>query len=122
LNSLCPEHCVSGAFQNTQSNSIEFIVGNSMSDLTRQRIGGTPIHVKDCYIWAEIYYLDSSTDYREYLTQSNESVRPLPGQELVMLDDITPIRLRDVADRVLSGALSLSRAVIRIVCGLALWK
>ena len=23
--------------------------------------------VQDCYIWAEIHYLDSATDYREYL-------------------------------------------------------
>jgi len=30
-------------------------------------IGGYPVHVKDCYIWSEIYYLDSPTDYREYL-------------------------------------------------------
>jgi len=30
-------------------------------------IGGRPMRVTDCYIWSEIYYLDSPTDYREYL-------------------------------------------------------
>ena len=29
--------------------------------------GGTTVHVGDCRIWAEIFYLDSPTDYREYL-------------------------------------------------------
>ena len=33
----------------------------------RESEGG--IHVGDCYVWAEIYYLDSRTDYREYLPQ-----------------------------------------------------
>jgi hypothetical protein len=32
-----------------------------------KEIGGQPIHVRDCYVWAEIYYLDSPTNYREYL-------------------------------------------------------
>ena len=31
------------------------------------QIGGQPIHIRDCYVWAEIYYLDSPTNYREYL-------------------------------------------------------
>jgi hypothetical protein len=30
-------------------------------------VGGRVMHVKDCYIWSEIYYLDSPTDYRECL-------------------------------------------------------
>ena len=29
--------------------------------------GGVSVHVKDCYVWAEIQYLDSPTDYREYI-------------------------------------------------------
>jgi len=33
----------------------------------RQRTGGTAVHVRDCRVWAEINYLDSPTDYREYL-------------------------------------------------------
>jgi hypothetical protein len=49
--------------------------------LNRNRqIGGEPVHVRDCYIWAEIYYLDSPTDYREYLPLASSQ------HELVMLD------------------------------------
>lgn len=32
-----------------------------------KQAGGVSVHVRDCYVWAEIRYLDSSTDYREYL-------------------------------------------------------
>jgi len=31
------------------------------------RIGGSTTRVGDCYIWAEIQYLDSASDYREFL-------------------------------------------------------
>ena len=51
-----------------------------------QRIGGNTFHVGDCRIWAEIYYLDSPTNYREYLPQ-HCSLRTVG--ELQMLDDIT---------------------------------
>jgi hypothetical protein len=49
-----------------------------------QRIGGNTFHVGDCRIWAEIYYLDSSTNYREYLPQ-HSSLKTV--DELQMLDD-----------------------------------
>jgi hypothetical protein len=48
-----------------------------------KQIGGEPVHIRDCYVWAEIYYLDSKTDYREYLPEPPHS---LPDSELVMLD------------------------------------
>jgi hypothetical protein len=48
-----------------------------------KQVGGEPFHIRDCYVWAEIYYLDSRTDYREYLP---ERPRALPECELVMLD------------------------------------
>ena len=48
-----------------------------------KKIGGYSVHVGDCYIWSEIYYLDSDTDYREYLP---ERPNALPESELVMLD------------------------------------
>ena len=42
-----------------------------MADLVEHKdVAGTSFHVRDCYVWAEIYYLDSPTDYREYLPQS----------------------------------------------------
>jgi hypothetical protein len=48
-----------------------------------KKIGGEAVHIRDCYVWAEIYYLDSKTDYREYLTERAPS---LPENELIMLD------------------------------------
>lgn len=30
-------------------------------------IGGAIYHVADAYVWSAIYYLDSPTDFREYL-------------------------------------------------------
>ena len=41
-----------------------------MSKLVRSDAGfGTSCHIGDCYVWAEIFYLDSPTDYREYLPE-----------------------------------------------------
>lgn len=52
----------------------------------KQQIGGSAVHVGDCYIWAAISYLDSSTDYRECLPHRRR--RPAPSDdELVMLDE-----------------------------------
>jgi hypothetical protein len=43
------------------------------------------LHIGDCYVWSEIQYLDSSTDYREYLSKNAEE--PQAGREdLIMLD------------------------------------
>ena len=49
-----------------------------------KQIGGEPVHIRDCHVWAEIYYLDSNTDYREYLRANRPNA--LPESELVMLD------------------------------------
>jgi len=64
-----------------------------MRDLSRQElprpekwIGGNGSHVGDCYIWVEISYLDSATDYREFLPCNAPAPMP-PIGELVMLDD-----------------------------------
>jgi hypothetical protein len=55
-----------------------------MADLIEDRdLAGRTFHISDCYVWAEIYYLDSPTNYREYLPQSD--ARPRFG-DLVMLD------------------------------------
>ena len=51
-----------------------------------KRIGGNTFHVGDCRIWAEIYYLDSPTNYREYL-QKPSPLRTV--DELQMLDDMS---------------------------------
>lgn len=62
-----------------------------MGDLAdHKQIGGTSFRVGDCYIWAEIQYLDSPTDYREYLQNSNPQRNNCPNHGLVMLDDLAP--------------------------------
>jgi hypothetical protein len=43
------------------------------------------IRIGDCHVWAEIYYLDSRTDYREYLPQPCAQRRAVAG-DLVMLE------------------------------------
>ena len=48
----------------------------------RKQIGGEAIHIGDCQVWVEIYYLDSQTDYREYLPRKRV---PFRSDELVLL-------------------------------------
>jgi hypothetical protein len=52
----------------------------------RQRIGGVSVVISDWCIWAEINYLDSPTDYREYLPQNCAAPRKIPDNGVVMLD------------------------------------
>jgi hypothetical protein len=51
-----------------------------------EEVGGKSVHIKDCYIWSEIHYLDSATDYREYLPQNAVQPRTIPCDDLVLLD------------------------------------
>jgi hypothetical protein len=51
-----------------------------------KQIGGESVHIRDGYVWAEIYYLDSPTNYREYLPQEPGNPVTVPGDELVMLE------------------------------------
>ena len=58
-----------------------------MADLTHHKeIGGEAIHVRDCYIWAEIHYLDSPSDYREYLPKDQARRHGVLGDDLILLD------------------------------------
>ncbi len=57
--------------------------------IQQKRIGGTAAHVNDCLVWAEIYYLDSPTDYREYLPNRHHIPVRIDSQ-LVMLDPVIP--------------------------------
>lgn len=41
--------------------------------IPREEIGGEGIHVRDCYVWREISYLDSPSDFREYVPQDRQS-------------------------------------------------
>ena len=51
-----------------------------------KQIGGEPIPVRDCYVWAEIHYLDSATDYREFLPEQPVAPSIASRHEIVMLD------------------------------------
>ena len=58
-----------------------------MAKLVYERVGGQTVHVGDCHVWAEIFYLDSSTNYREYLPRKSDE--PLShATDLVMLDGL----------------------------------
>jgi hypothetical protein len=55
----------------------------------RKKISSEAIHVRDGYVWKEIHYLDSPSDYRECLPQDNYwnlddglAVLPSPGRSL----------------------------------------
>ncbi len=45
-------------------------------------------HVSDCYVWSEIHYLDSTTDYREHLPGPVVGAPKIATDELVMLDNV----------------------------------
>jgi hypothetical protein len=91
-----------------------------MSEPNKQmQSGGVTSHVGDCYIWAEIYYLDSATDYRECLMPSVRNAQS-EFDELVMLDEITPSPLWVVLRNVAGRAASVFRA-INNVARLCLW-
>lgn len=49
-----------------------------------RQCGGECFHVGDSYVWAEIQYLDSPTDYREFLPQY--PIARKVTSDLVMLD------------------------------------
>jgi hypothetical protein len=69
----------------------------------KEQVGGTAASIGDCYVWAEIYYLDSPTDYRECLSSSGPTPVDL-SNELVMLDDVTPVP-RVLSTKILVGIL-----------------
>jgi hypothetical protein len=48
------------------------------------QVGGNIFFVRDSYVWAAIYYLDSPTGYREYLPQYSSI--PKLDSELLILD------------------------------------
>ncbi len=45
---------------------------------------GQEFRVRDCYVWSEIHYLDSATDYREYLPQNGMLAR-IRSVDLILL-------------------------------------
>lgn len=59
-------------------------------DSQSNTVTGESVYVGDCYVWAEISYLDSPTDYREFLPSA---VQPQIMGELALLDDEPVIHL-----------------------------
>jgi len=62
--------------------------------------GESSVHIKDCRIWAEIRYLDSSTDYREYL----------PGRIPTCAPELSPLMMLDTS--IISSRRRLARPVL----------
>lgn len=48
---------------------------------------GREFPVSDCYVWSEIHYLDSTTDYCEYLPGPVIGARKIATDEFFMLDN-----------------------------------
>jgi hypothetical protein len=76
-------------------------------------IGGQAFHVGDCYIWSSIYYLDSPTNYREYLPHHNVCLPTVSG-DLVMLDSSKSLTSRSLL-------VSLVILVLILIIGALLW-
>ena len=67
------------------------------------QLGGTEVHIKDCYLWAEIHYLDSPTDYRECIRPGH--VPDLSG-DFSIEDDRTPCHFEALGGLSLIGFLA----------------
>jgi hypothetical protein len=80
-----------------------------------KQISGESYHVRDCYVWAEIFYLDSATDYREYLPE--DSVRPLTPLHagFVLLDDSGSDRGKLTTSRTPAALVLFSCALLCLV-------
>lgn len=74
---------------------------------------GVVCHVGDCFIWAEIYYLDSLTDYRECLPSEVRNSQPEFG-ELLFLDDTIPSSLSVLLHNIANRAVLIVRMIDRI--------
>jgi len=66
----------------------------------QEQIAGAAYRVSDAYVWFAIHYLDSPTDYREYLPASGMAV----SVSLLMLGLIVLV--------VVAGLVLLSRSLL----------
>jgi len=61
-----------------------------MSNRTEpNKTGGLPPHLSDCYVWIEILYLDSPTNYRECLPGRGTNATSLVDALRLLDDDIS---------------------------------
>ena len=85
----------------------------------REQVGGEAVHIRDCRVWAEIYYLDSSTDYREYLPGNRDRLPTRSYDDLIRPDFSRPwLGLRPQTRLWLGGARfsSLDSLAILVFC------
>ena len=54
-------------------------------------------NVSDCHVWAEIYYLDSPTDYREYILKPVSQRRSAADEQFITRDNTGLFPWRAVA-------------------------
>jgi len=54
----------------------------------------TAFHVRDCYVWSEIHYLDSLTNYREYLPPPVSYSNNVRNEDLVLRDSSSHLPTR----------------------------
>ena len=88
------------------------------SGITHNRTGGESFHIKDCYVWWTIHYLDSNTDYREHLPCCDNSASSGIAHDLVMLDSSgSPLcsYLWSILKTVLAIALTLTIVYMVVV-------
>jgi hypothetical protein len=84
-----------------------------------EEVRGKAFHVGDCYVWSAIYYLDSPTNYREYLPQQGV-LRSVMGEDLVMLDSQRNFPWPQTRFARLSALVMLTLLVGAFLCFLAL--
>ena len=80
--------------------------------------GGNPTHLSDCYVWIEILYLDSPTNYREYLPGRGITGAALDRSlELLAHDNSRSARTNNGTYlwTVLAGALLLAIIIVFLV-------
>jgi hypothetical protein len=78
-------------------------------------VHGDAIHIQDCRVWSEIYYLDSPTDYREYLAEN----RVQPRSDLIMLENSKrPPKVNTISLRLLLAGIALVLVSGYLLCAI----
>ena len=74
-------------------------------------------HVRDCQLWAEIDYLDSPTDYREYLPgqESSPDTTDREGLAVVETQNCSPGRSKRRLSVVVIGVITM--LILLLICG-----
>lgn len=79
--------------------------------IPHEEIGGEGVHVRDCYVWTEISYLDSSSDFREYLPQVRQWK---PNHDRLVMLDIPRRSARELFSGSLLGDAFAGSAVVAV--------